>query len=168
MLVEHFRWMYDFTNWANDRTLTTAAALTEEQLDEPRPYQLPSLRSIFVHMMSSEALWLERMASPGSAPNMLNPADFPRLDLIRSHWEQQRENFRNYLGRLTDGTVNGPIRYSRPSTGQVFESSAAELISQLFQHAAQHRSEAAVILTELGHSPGELGILTYMREKSQG
>ena len=40
-----------------------------------------------------------------------------------------------------------------------------ELLTIVFSHTIQHRSEAAEALTKVGRSPGNLDLLIYLREK---
>ena len=39
------------------------------------------------------------------------------------------------------------------------------LMAHVVIHGTQHRSEAAILLTSAGHSPGELDLIGFLREK---
>ena len=39
----------------------------------------------------------------------------------------------------------------------------ADIFTQMVLHGMQHRSECAVILTNLGHSPGNIDYIVYLR-----
>jgi uncharacterized damage-inducible protein DinB len=40
-----------------------------------------------------------------------------------------------------------------------------QILTMEFHHTVQHRSEAAEALTMLGHSPGDLDMMFYTRER---
>jgi uncharacterized damage-inducible protein DinB len=39
------------------------------------------------------------------------------------------------------------------------------VLLHVLNHNTQHRAEAAAMLTDLGHSPGDIDMLIYFREK---
>lgn len=39
-------------------------------------------------------------------------------------------------------------------------------MARMVNHGTQHRSAAAVLLTQLGHLPGDLNFIMFLREQS--
>jgi uncharacterized damage-inducible protein DinB len=42
----------------------------------------------------------------------------------------------------------------------------AGMLRHLVNHGTQHRSEAAAILTQAGHSPGDLDMITWLEDRA--
>lgn len=81
MITEVIRSIYDYSAWANQRILDTAAGLSEEQFLEEVGPSYGSLRNTFVHTMSAQWLWLERWRGT-SPPALMDGAEIPDLDLV--------------------------------------------------------------------------------------
>ena len=149
---------YDYTYWATERILDTAANLSEAQLNEEMPNGMGSIRVTLVHLLSGHWIWRERWQG-GKPTAMLNPHDFPTLETIRVRWQEEQQRMYDLLATLRDEDLKRPVEYvSTMLPGQVFLLPLWQLMMHLVNHGTQHRSEIAMRLTELGHSPGELSM----------
>lgn len=70
---------------------------------------------------------------------------------------------RSYLAGLTDDDLTSIIRYSRTG-GTRLETPLWQILLHVINHGTQTRSEAAVLLTQFGHSPGDLDYMIFLRE----
>ena len=75
-------------------------------------------------------------------------------------WAIERRELRLFLDGLTEEALNGIIRYVIP--GAQRERIVWHILVDLILHAAQHRSEAAALLTKYGHSPGDIDFIFYV------
>ena len=162
MINEIIRALYNYSTWANQRVLDIAAELSEDQLLEDLGPSHGSLRNTFVHTMSGQWIWLERWQGT-SPPAMLDRADFPDLISIRTRWEEIENDTRQYLDRLEPDQLEMDISYTTTG-GTPGAYPLWQLIMQQVNHQTQHRSEAAVMLTNFGHSPGDLDLVVYLSE----
>lgn len=78
-------------------------------------------------------------------------------------WRAEEQAMQAFLGTLTDEHLNGPVRYTLES-GTVRERILAHCLWHVVNHATQHRSEAAALLTHYGQSPGELDFTVFLNE----
>ena len=71
---------------------------------------------------------------------------------------------RDYLAGLTDDDLIGIVRYTT-DTGLQRERVLWHCLLHVVNHGTQHRSEAAALLTEYGHSPGDLDFTMFLNEQ---
>ncbi len=158
MYLNEVRALYDYTYWATERLLEAAANLREAQLNDEMPNGVGSIRVTLVHLLSGHWIWRERWQG-GKPTTMLNPHDFPTLETIQVRWQEEKQHMYDLLVTLRDEDLERQITYSSTMLpGRVFQLPLWQLMLHLVNHGTQHRSEIAMRLTELGHSPGELSM----------
>jgi uncharacterized damage-inducible protein DinB len=160
--IDEVRVLYDYTYWATEKILETVAHLSEAQFNEDLPNGVGSIRVTLVHMLSGHWIWRERWE--GNSPSaMLRPQDFPALEMIRFRWWGEKQRMDNLLATLGDEDLEREVEYnSTMLPGQIFRFPLWQLMIHLVNHGTHHRSEIAMKLTELGHSPGELDMNYFL------
>ncbi|HEY4666548.1 MAG TPA: DinB family protein [Anaerolineales bacterium] len=164
MIVELIQTLYHYSAWANLRILDTAAKATAEQFMAEVGVSYSSLRDTLVHVMSSQWMWLNRWT--GTSPrSRLEPAEYPDLASVRARWGEIEANTQLFLSELTPAQLGGVVNYLTIE-GEPRAYPLWQLMLQQVNHATQHRSEAAVMLTQFGHSPGDLDFVIYLRQQT--
>ena len=156
MDADAIRLMYDYSYWATGRILDAARHLDAGQFSaRPALAGANSLQHILVHTLDCETGWRETLEAkqPSSTPE-LDPADFPDVETLAAAWKQDEAVMRGWLSSLDDNTVTSPV-----FTGRLLW----EHLLHVTNHGTQHRSEAAMILTAYGQSPGDLDLAVYLR-----
>ena len=125
-----------------------------------------SLRGTLVHTMGAQWLYLERWQgrSPRSMPQATDFADLPA---IAARWAEIERATQRFVAGLGDADVARVIEYTNFS-GERWAYPLWQQMMHQVNHATQHRSEAAVILTGLGCSPGGLDLLFFVDEQGAG
>ena len=165
MQVDQIKELYAYNHWADERLWRTVEGLNEEQLNTDIHNGMGSILTTLLHMVS--AAWIWRIRWQGGMPtSMLTIEDFPTsqsiLQSIRARWQEEEEQLQRFLTTLQDEDLKGELRYTRmASPGQVFTQPLWKSMLHLINHQTQHRSEIAMQLTALNHSPGELGMGTF-------
>ena len=153
------RKLLDYSAWATDRILDQAEQLTPDQFAAPPGGALPSVRQILAHALGAEVVWRTRFQTGAPAVDF-RPEDFADAGALRARWAAERAALRAHLATLTDDDLAGPYRFTRQGTAHELPRWA--IFAQLVTHSTQHRAEAAALLADLGHSPGDLDFLFYM------
>ncbi len=163
MPVAEVRALYDYNAWANSRLLDTAARVTAEQFVAPAAFSQGGLRGTLVHTLSAERIWRERLQGRQLSPP-LREADFPDVGTLAARWREEEARLDAYLATLRDEDLHREVR-STTRTGEQVTDTLWYLLAHVVNHGTQHRSEAALLLTRLGYSPGWLDLLVYVDER---
>jgi uncharacterized damage-inducible protein DinB len=125
-----------------------------------------SLRGTLTHILTAEWIWRTRCQEGRSPTTLLDPLAFPGVDALASRWSAEEAAMRLYLASLTSADLARTVHY-QSTKGQPFHNTLWHLLVHVVNHATQHRSEAAMTLTALGHSPGDLDLIVYFRLTEQ-
>jgi uncharacterized damage-inducible protein DinB len=165
-MVEYIRTLYDYSAWANRRILDTASPLTSEQLSARGNASYGSIHNTLVHTMSAQWIWLARWK--GSSPRgMLDPNTYSGLGAVRAHWDEIETDTQAFTAALTESDLSRTITYKN-TRGQGRTYVLWQMMVHQANHATQHRSEIAALLTGFGHSPGDLDFIVYLDGQNQG
>ncbi len=161
---DYILFIYGYNSWANQRLLDTATKISQEQFLAGTGHSSaePSIRDTLVHAMSAHEVWLARWSGV-SPTQMLDPKDFGTLELIKQYWDEVEQHTRGFLDAVQDDVLLDTMHYTT-TKGVPFAYPRWQTMLHQVNHATQHRSEVAHLLTQAGHSPGDLDMLTYMKE----
>jgi uncharacterized damage-inducible protein DinB len=162
-MLEYFLMLYDYNYWANERILRAADRLSNAQFVAAAQFSWGGLRGTLVHTLGAEWIWRSRWlgASPTAS---LRVEDYPTVGALRARWREEESMMRESLARLTEPDLARIVEYKRISVGASAEP-LWQLMAHVVNHGTQHRAEAAALLTELGHSPGDLDLVVFARER---
>lgn len=154
--------MYEYGIWANQKLLATARALTTEQLHKPFTSFEFTILGSFVHLVSAEWRWYQSWIG-APMEERLTVNDLPTLDAVRAKWEPLWDERRMFVASLTSDQLQRPL--VRKLQGREQSIPLWQALVHVANHGTQHRSEIALMLTELGHSPGDLDMVWYFIEQ---
>ncbi len=160
---QYIQTLYDYNQWAKEKILETASRLSHEEYMAKGAYPHRDLHSILTHSLFAEWIWRNRWMGV-SPTNRLNPEDFPTFNSLRERWQAEDVELTKFVESLTEERLSSPFQYSS-TEGVGYENILWEAMAHVVNHGTQHRSEAAVILTELGKSPGDLDMILFTRKK---
>jgi uncharacterized damage-inducible protein DinB len=154
--------LFDYNDWANGRITAVAERVSDEQLLAPANASHGSLRDTLVHMLSAEWIWRLR-CQEGVSPEAPLPSDhYPDFAALRDRWQKESAALRGYIEGLSDEDLAQTVHYSSTG-GRLYSDTTWHILVHLVNHGTQHRSEAAVLLTDYGHSPGDLDFILFLR-----
>lgn len=155
--VEQMRLLFRYNEWANVRLLEAAAGLSDAELEQEIQPALAGVRPILTHVLGTQLHWLSLWQGLTDDRN-------PEMGIaeLRAAFDRCHGRLAELIASLTEpGLARREKWWAR--WGVDDELDCASTMLQVVNHGTQHRAEIAVILTALGHSPGDLDILNYLR-----
>ena len=153
--------LYDYYYWATKKILEQAGMVTPEQWSGPPPVGNWSLRQTLVHTLDAERAWRHGWSGQeGFVP--LEAADFPDAAALAARWLDEEAAMRAYLSSLSDEDALGPFYDEGVPEPYILW----QVITHVAHHGMQHRSEAALLLSDFGHSPGIIAMVFWLDERA--
>lgn len=154
--------LYKYNQWANAKILNAAANVTQEQYLAPASFPHGGLRGTLVHALFAEWIWRKRWE--GTSPTFrLKPDDFPTFESLCTRWVAEEKQLMDFVDHVTDEKLNNTFNYNSTS-GKPYTRILWQAMAHLVNHGTQHRTEAAAILTDVGHSPGDIDLIYFLSE----
>ena len=158
MRVADIQELFAYDAWANERILTAAAGITAEEFTAPTRFPRESLRACLLHILSAARFHLSQWEG-GSPRAALATSDFPDVASITAQLALDEAELRSFLATLIDTDLDRPRTISFGGEYDDVTAPLWKLMVHIVNHGTQHRSDAAQMLTELGHSPGDLDLM---------
>lgn len=162
MEPQEIRTLYDYNYWANARILDALDRAPAEAYDSPNSLVWSSLRGTLIHILGAEWVWLSRCEGRSPA-GLLAEEEFQTVATLRARWKNEEARMRTFLASLTTARLVQPVEY-RTTTGAAMSTPLWQILLHVVNHGTQHRAEVAQVLTELGHSPGDVDMILFFRE----
>jgi uncharacterized damage-inducible protein DinB len=156
--------LYRYNQWANARILNAASNVTQEQYLAPASFPHGGLRGTLVHALFAEWIWRNRWE--GTSPDYrLKPEDFPTFESLRARWAEEERSLMTFVEGIADERLNREFHYTS-TQGVPHKQILWQAMAHLVNHGTQHRAEAAALLTESGHSPGDVDMILFLIENN--
>ena len=147
--------------WMRDRIAAAAGQLSEAQFRSDVPSATRSLRGTLAHQLECEWAWRIRLTT-GAFPDedVFAPEDFASAGALAERWREEEQAVRTWIATLTDDALAA----RPPGDGNTL--ARWRYLAYVVNHGTQQFSEAAVLLTRMSCSPGEIGYLEFCMQQS--
>jgi len=167
MNATDLRRLYAYTDWANGRMLSAAAALSEEQFTREIVSSFPSIRDTLAHIAGAEWVWLTRWRgeSPLETPEWMSA---PPFGVVRDRFVEIAADRRAYLAALAEDAIESVLHY-RSLKGDPFAMPLGELLVHCANHSTYHRGQLATMLRQVGAAaPPSTDYTQFLRDTGVG
>ncbi len=163
MFLDAMTRFYEYQNEMTERVIDAARKLSPEEftniiVDGQRP-----VRDTLVHICDTAIAhfsWIDGTLSREAAFEREYRAEhYPDVDTVEQLWHLTWDRIGAFLGTLSDNSDLERTYTRNMSDGRVRERRLWEIMLHVANHSTQHRSEAALMMTAVGHSPGDLDLL---------
>jgi uncharacterized damage-inducible protein DinB len=147
-------------HWANKRIMDCCEKLSQDQYLGHSLGNFGSVHATLVHIIAVQWLWLQRWQEK-SPTSFFEAKEFVGLLEVRARWQEIEADTKQFLNHCTDEILQEKRTYFN-FKGQPWTYPLWQMMIHQCNHATQHRSEIAILLTEWDCSPGMLDFLYFM------
>ncbi|HEX5826132.1 MAG TPA: DinB family protein [Candidatus Limnocylindrales bacterium] len=149
-------YLFAYDRWATRRVLAVIDGLPDDAWGATGVVGDRGLGAILVHQLGAHMRWRLGLGGDDEAASRARPERelLPSPEAMAGRWAAEWDLMDAFLGELTDDALE--VRHDGVPVWQ--------MLAHLANHGTQHRSEAAVILTDAGRSPGDLDMIFFAEE----
>jgi uncharacterized damage-inducible protein DinB len=163
-MLDYFRTLARYNQWANRRLYAACAQLSEAEYMKPRAAFFGSIHGTLNHNLVGDRVWMGRITGHESGIKSLDQilyGDFAGLRVAR---EAEDAQIINVIDAMDLPTLNTTLRY-KPLTGNSTAATPMRFVlAHLFNHATHHRGQAHGLLSQTSVPPPPLDLPYYLRE----
>jgi len=153
--IDEIRDLFAYDRWATERLFAAVDDIDDRTWSRAEVIDERGLGGILVHMLGAYQRWLHGLLEDGTSHGpesepLLSPSE------VRHRWAVEWPQMEALLARADDPWL------AREDEGVAF----AWMLRHLVNHGTQHRAEAAALLTQAGHSPGDLDMINWLEDRA--
>ncbi len=147
---------FAYNLWANLRLLDACAQLSDAQLDATTLGTFGSVRETLMHLFAAEEGYARHFnfTGPAPTPRLADLTTFPGFDELRRRAERSGKELMAIAER-------GDLSQILYLDGGTYEAAVIVVLIQAINHAVDHRSQIATLLTQQGIEPPDLDGWSY-------
>jgi uncharacterized damage-inducible protein DinB len=153
-----FQSLADYNGWANQKIVAASAPLSDDEFERAGDASYGGLQGTLSHILYAELLWLTRWL--GEPPFKADTTARP--DLLGSLGRADHALIA-FVNGQSDADWDRKVDYV-DTRGVPHHRSLSLLVTQLLNHGTYHRGEAALMLSAMGRSPGDLDYIYFAPE----
>ncbi|MCW1969320.1 MAG: DinB family protein [Anaerolineae bacterium] len=157
---KQFQTLFDF-HWDTTFKLLDLAENIEGEAANKAPRSIYNLAS---HILRVDIAW--RNGIERGAYHRTSPSDHPDLAAVRRGFEAERDAWRSTIAALSPEAIEQNITLldwnKRKITVGLWQ-----LLQHVLMHGMQHHAEIAELLTQKGHSPGDIDLLFFVLDENE-
>ena len=152
--------LYQYNQWANEKILSAAINVSQEQFLADAAFPHGGLRGTLTHILFAQWIWRNRWQ--GISPTVrFKPDEFPTFASLKERWLQEQDLVMKFVQDIDDGQLNNPFEYKN-TRGEPRQVILWHSMAHVVNHGTQHRAEAAAMLTDFGCSPGDVDLIYFL------
>lgn len=155
MSIEEIRDLFAYDRWATERLFRALDGIDEATWSRAEVFDERGLGGILVHMLGAYQRWLHGLLEDGTE-HRPEREPLPSASEVRRRFEAEWPQMEALLGQVDDAWLR------RDDEGIRFD----WMLRHLANHDTQHRAEAAALLTQAGHSPGDLDLIVWLEDRA--
>ncbi|MGO0060796.1 DinB family protein [Brevibacillus fluminis] len=146
--------MFDFHTWANLKMLSHLQELPAGMYEQELTSVFPTISSVMPHIYVTDQCWLEIMNGT-SMREALEHSNLVKEEIAKASiadlkhlFSQSAEKYREFFAAHEN--MDATIVVDNPYAG-IRETSYAQIVLQVVNHATYHRGNITAMLRQLGH-----------------
>jgi len=145
---------FKYNLWANLRLLDACAQLSDAQLDATTKGTFGSVRETLMHLFAAEEGYVRALTGKIPTPRLADLTHFPDFDELRRRAERSGKE-------LITVAEQGELSQILYLDGGIYEAPVIVVLIQTVNHAIDHRSQIATLLSQEDVMPPDLDGWSY-------